>query len=74
MNKQHDQGISPGVNAQGGPVVLERGVEGHPYTRHPGPFADLHAVRQRVAERAIAERRLTPIVDWNTVEKIAKEL
>src|SRR5713226_1080836 len=33
-------------------MVLERGIEGHPCPRYPGPFADLHAVQQRVEQRS----------------------
>jgi hypothetical protein len=72
--QQHDQGISAGRNAQGGPrfsneeskVILILDIQDHSLTFTPFSHG--------LTSGAIAKRRLTPIVDWNMVEKIAKEL
>jgi hypothetical protein len=67
-------GFPPGVTLKAGPwfsneepkIVLVLDIQDHALTFSPFSGA--------LARGIVSKRRLTPIVDWNTVEKTVKEL
>ncbi len=74
MNNNMTKGFPPGVTLKAGPwfsneeskVILILDIQDHALTFTP--FSN------GLTSGAIAKRRLSPIVDWPTVEKIAKGL
>ena len=74
MNNNMTKGFPPGVTLKAGPwfsneeskVILILDIQDHSLTFTP--FSN------GLSSGAISRRRLTPIVDWATVEKTAKAL
>jgi hypothetical protein len=74
MNNNMAKGFPPGVTLKAGPwfsneeskVILVLDIQDHSLTFTP--FSN------GLSSGAISRRRLTPIVDWATVEKTAKAL
>jgi hypothetical protein len=73
INGALTKGFPPGVTLKAGPwgsneepkVVLVLDIQDHAMTF--GPFSGA------VAQGIVSKRRLTPIVEWNAVEKAVKE-
>jgi hypothetical protein len=74
MNRNMTQGFPPGVTLKAGPwfsneeskVILILDIQDHSLTFTP--FSD------GLVKGMIRKRRLTPIVDWSTVDKIVSTL